>query len=180
MTDTSAAEPDVLAIFIHFFLLAAISVGGTDTVLPDMHRYLVEVNRYVTERQFTDAYALARAVPGPNMLYVTLLGEQAAGWPGALAVTFAFMVPPFTLTLLVIHLGSRYPGSHLGRVFRLGFAPITIGFMFATSWVLLTSVSHGLHGYVLTALTVLVVFRSRMNPLWMVAAGALAGVVGIV
>src|SRR5437868_8603227 len=129
-------EPDVYAMFLHFLALAALSVGGTDTVLPDMHRYLVEVNGWITNQQFTDAYALARAVPGPNMLYVTLIGYQAAGFPGALATTLALALPPFTLTLLVMHLSSRYPGSQLGRAFRIGFAPITIGLMFATGWVL--------------------------------------------
>jgi hypothetical protein len=37
-----------------------------------------------------------------------------------------------------------------------------------------------LRSYILTAITVFVVFRSRMNPLWLVAAGAIAGIVGIV
>ncbi len=173
-------EPDVIALFVHFFLLACVSIGGTDTVLPDMHRYLVEVNGWVTNRQFADAYALARAVPGPNMLYVTLLGWQTAGLPGALATTLALATPPFTLTLLVMHFSARYPGSRLGRAFRLGLAPITIGLMFASGWVLVNSVNHDLRGYLLTAATVAVVFRSRLNPLWLIAAGALAGIAGVV
>ena len=72
-------DRDVLALFVHFLLLAIVSVGGTDTVLPDMHRYLVEVNGWVTNGQFSDAYALARAIPGPNMLYVSILGWQEIG-----------------------------------------------------------------------------------------------------
>ena len=120
-------DRDVLALFVHFLLLAIVSVGGTDTVLPDMHRYLVEVNGWVTNGQFSDAYALARAIPGPNMLYVSILGWQAAGFWGAFATTLALAVPPFTLTLLVMHLSSRFPGSRIGRAFRVGFAPITIG-----------------------------------------------------
>jgi chromate transporter len=172
--------PDVLALFVHFLLLACVSVGGTDTVLPDIHRYLVEVNQWITNRQFADAYALARAVPGPNMLYVTLMGWQAAGLWGAFATTFALAVPPFTLTLLVMHLGSRYPGSRLGRAFRVGMAPITIGLMFASGWVLLRNSNHDVRGYALTAVTIVVVYRSRWNPLWLIAVGALAGVAGVV
>src|SRR6185503_1641137 len=147
-------EPDVVALFWHFLLLACVSIGGTDTVLPDIHRYLVEVNQWITNRQFADAYALARAVPGPNMLYVTLMGYQAAGVWGALATTLALAVPPFTFTLLVMHLSTRYPGSRLGRAFRVGFAPITIGLMFSSGWVLVNSVNHDLRGYLVTAGTV--------------------------
>jgi chromate transporter len=79
-----------------------------------------------------------------------------------------------------MHLGSRYPKSNLGRAFRVGFAPITIGLMFATSWVLVNSVNHDVRGYLLTLATVVIVYRSRINPLWLVAAGAIAGIVGIV
>ena len=172
--------PDVLSLFLHFFLLACLSVGGTDTVLPDMHRYLVEVHGWVTNKQFTDAYAIARAVPGPNMLYVTLLGWQAAGFTGALATTLALSIPPVTITLLVMRLSSRNPGSRVGRAIKLGLAPLTIGLMFASGWVLLGAVNHDWRGYALTAATLAVVFRTRMNPLWMIAGGAVLGIAGAV
>jgi hypothetical protein len=42
------------------------------------------------------------------------------------------------------------------------------------------SVSHGLRGYLLTAATIALVFSSRMNCLWPIAADALAGIAGIV
>ena len=179
MEDGVAGDRDVLALFVHFLLLACVSVGGTDTVLPDMHRYLVEVNGWVTNGQFSDAYALARAVPGPNMLYVTMLGWQAAGLAGAFATTFALAAPSFTLTLLVMQLSSRFPGSRIGRAFRVGFAPITIGLMFASGWVLVRSVDTDLKSFLATAATVIFVYRSRINPLWLVAAGAVAGIAGI-
>ena len=117
--------------------------------------------------------------PGPNMLYVSILGWQAAGFWGAFATTLALAVPPFTLTLLVMHLSSRFPGSRIGRAFRVGFAPITIGLMYASGWVLVKSVDTDVRSFIVTVATVLVVFRSRMNPLWLVAAGAAAGIAGI-
>ncbi|MCC6473359.1 MAG: chromate transporter, partial [Burkholderiales bacterium] len=104
-------EVDVAALFFHFLLLACVSIGGTDTVVPDMHRYLVEANQWLTDQQFGDAYAIARAVPGPNMLYVTLLGWQVAGVAGAAATTLALAIPPFTLTLLVVRASARNPDS---------------------------------------------------------------------
>jgi chromate transporter len=113
------------------------------------------------------------------MLYVSILGWQAAGFWGALATTVALAVPPFTLTLLVMHLSSRFPGSRLGRAFRVGFAPITIGLMYASGWVLVRSVDTDVRSLLATVVTVVVVFRSRMNPLWLIAAGAAAGVGGV-
>lgn len=173
-------RPDIPALFLHFLMLAAISIGGTDTVLPDMHRYLVEVHGWITSRQFSDAYAIARAVPGPNMLYATLLGWQVGGLAGALATTLALAIPPVTITLLVVRLSARRPASPLGRAFKLGLAPITIGLMFSSSWILLRAVHDDWRGYVVTFITLAVVLRSRLNPLWLIAAGALLGIAGAV
>jgi chromate transporter len=173
-------DVDVAALFLHFLMLAAISIGGTDTVLPDMHRYLVEVHGWISNKQFSDAYAIARAVPGPNMLYVTLLGWQAAGFTGALATTLALSIPPVTMTLLVMRLSSRNPGSPLGRAIKLGLAPLTIGLMFASGWVLLRAVNHDWQGYAVTAATLAVVLRTKLNPLWLIAAGAVLGITGAV
>lgn len=173
-------RPDIAALFLHFMMLAALSIGGTDTVLPDMHRYLVDVHGWITNKQFSDAYAIARAVPGPNMIYVTLFGWQVAGLAGALATTLALVIPSLTLTLLVVRLSARRAGSRLGRAFKLGLAPITIGLMFASGWVLMRAVTHDWRALAITLVTLAAVLRSRLNPLWFIAGGAVLGIAGAV
>ena len=42
------------------------------------------------------------------------------------------------------------------------------------------AVNRDWHGYLLTLLTVAVVLRKPLNPLWLLAAGALAGMLGFV
>jgi chromate transporter len=51
--------------------------------------------------------------------------------------------------------------------------------MFSSGWVLLTSVNHDVRGYLTTAVAVAIVFRTRMNPLWLIAAGAILGIAGV-
>ncbi|WP_283810987.1 chromate transporter [Bradyrhizobium genosp. SA-3] len=41
--------------------------------MPKMHLIAVEVHHWMTDRQFTDAYAIAQLSPGPNVLIVTLI-----------------------------------------------------------------------------------------------------------
>jgi chromate transporter len=89
-------------------------------------------------------------------------------------------VPATTLTLLVGHLNERYPNAPIGRAIHRGLAPITIGLMFASATILMRAVNHDWRGYLLTLVTVAVVLRTSWNPLWLLAAGALAGMAGIV
>jgi chromate transporter len=52
--------------------------------------------------------------------------------------------------------------------------------MFASATILMRAVNHDWRGYLITLLTVAVVLRKPLNPLWLLAAGGLAGILGLV
>lgn len=65
---------DWLSLFNHFASLSLLAVGGAMTTAPEMHRYLVDETHWLSETQFTSSIALAQAAPGPNILFVALMG----------------------------------------------------------------------------------------------------------
>src|SRR2546423_4191918 len=135
-----------MGLFWHFLRLGCIAVGGVSTVMPDMYRYVVDERGMVTGRQFADLYALAQAAPGPNALWVTLLGLRAAGWAGAVATTLGVLVPATALSLVTSALHARHADTPLALAVRRGLAPVALGFMLASGWLLLRSVEHGWRG----------------------------------
>jgi chromate transporter len=170
---------DLGAMFLHFLALWFVAVGGPSAILPDIHRYMVEANPLLTNKEFAEIYTLAQAAPGPNVMYVTLMGWHLAGWAGAAATTIPLLVPATTLTLLVGHFNERYPDAPILRALRRGLTPITIGLMFAGATILMRAVSHDWRGYLITLLTAAVVLRKSWNPLWLLGAGALPGIAGV-
>lgn len=70
---------ELSALFGHFLVLSLLSVGGAITTAPDMHRYLVVDQGWLNDAQFTASVALAQAAPGPNVLFVAILGWNVAG-----------------------------------------------------------------------------------------------------
>ena len=168
-----------LALFWHFLLLGSVAVGGVSTVMPDMYRYVVDENAMVSSREFSDVYALAQAAPGPNALWVTLLGLQARGAAGALATTLGILIPATVFSLIASALHARHADTPLALAIRRGLAPVALGFMLASGWLLLRSVGHGVPGYALALVTFIVASATRMNPLWLMTVGALAGVAGM-
>jgi len=168
-------EPDIIGLFLHFLMLSGITIGGTQTVMPDMHRYLVEVHQWITSKQLADAYALAQAAPGPNVMYVTLIGWQVAGWMGAMATTLGIIIPSSIITLAFASVVARNPDTPLVRAFRRGLAPIAIGLTLASGWILMLSINHDWRGYLISALTCAIVLRTQLNPLWLLAVGTVAG-----
>jgi len=173
-------RPALGALFLHFLGLAFLAIGGAPTILPGLHRYVVETHQWLTSAQFADAYARAQVAPGPNAMYIPLIGWLVAGWAGAAVALLALLGPACTLTVLVGRLTARHPHAPLGRAIRRGLTPLTIGLMLASGWVLARSVTHGGGGYLLTLGTVVLVLRTRVHPLWLIAVGALAGLAGLV
>jgi len=169
---------DLLGLFAHFLVLSLLAVGGAITTAPDMHRYLVIDQHWITDSQFTASVALAQAAPGPNVLFVAVLGWNVAGPTGAAVTLLGIMLPSTTLALWATRWGAKRRDTLGVRAFTSGLAPLTIGLLLATGWVL-TDPARGHAGLmVLVALTVVVMLPGKLSPIWMVAVGGLAGALG--
>ncbi len=137
---------DWLSLFVHYLSLSLLSVGGAITTAPDMHRYLVDQQGWLTDPQFSASIAIAQAAPGPNVLFVALLGWNvglnAGGLPTALlglAITMVgIMIPSTTLTYLAARWGHQNRELRAVRAFKQGMAPIVIALLVATGWILAT------------------------------------------
>ena len=174
----SASADTWLTLFSHFLSLSLLSIGGAITLVPDMHRRLVDGDQLLTEADFTGAIALAQAAPGPNVLFVALMGWYSAGLGGALASMIGIMLPSTTLALAA----SRWVASRRQwlsvRAFQAGMAPVTVGLLLATGWILMPHPGDQLRAWLLAVAVALLVWRTRVRLIWLVGAGALLGGLG--
>ena len=79
-------SPEILRSLLgHFGMLSLLAVGGGGSVIPDMHRFLVEANGWMSDEQFAALYAISQASPGPNILFVALFGRpvRSRRWPAS-------------------------------------------------------------------------------------------------
>jgi chromate transporter len=186
-----------LDLFSHFATLSLLGVGGAITTAPDMHRYLVHQQGWLSEAQFTSSIALSQAAPGPNVLFVALLGWNlglnAAGGPAAGAVAWwtallgmvvtltAIMLPSSVLTYTATRWAHHNRELRAVRAFKTGMAPIVIALLIATGWLLTATHDQPARDWplwLLTATATLIVWRTRLHLLWLIGAGALLGGVG--
>ncbi len=182
---------DWLTLGLHFLSLSLLAVGGAISTAPDMHRYLVDERHWLSDGQFSASIAIAQAAPGPNILFVGLLGWNvglnAAGLPGAwlgLAIAMTgILVPSTLLTCLAANWGHRNRDLRAVRAFKQGLTPIVLALLVATGWILATGRRYDLADaplWVLALATTLIVWRTRLHLLWLLAAGAALGALGLV
>ena len=180
------APGDWLDLFRHYFSISLLAVGGAITTAPEMHRYLVVQQHWLSEAQFNASIAIAQAAPGPNVLFVALMGWNVglnAGGVGpallGMLTTMGGMLLPSTLlTYLAARWGHENRGLRAVRAFKLGLAPIVIALLIATGWILASAHDQPARDWPLWLLTLastLLVWRTRIHLLWLLGAGALLG-----
>ena len=169
----------LLDLVLIFAPLSLVAVGGANTVLPDIHRQVVVSRAWMTDPQFADAYTLAQAVPGPNILVVCLIGWQVAGLAGALVALVAMCGPSSVLTLVVARTLAHPRVAFWRQRLQAGLAPVTLGLVAASALVLARGADQSLASLGLTLGTVAVLLHTRLHPLLLMAIGAALGVLGL-
>lgn len=187
---TIAMQPaDWLHLLGYYLSLSLLTVGGAIATAPDMHRFLVDRQAWLTDPQFNASIAIAQAAPGPNVLFIGLLGWNvglnAGGWAlgllGMVLCLLGVMLPSTLLTWGAARWAHRNRGLRVVRAFKQGMTPVVLGLLLATAFVLGTA--HGSFAeswrlWAVSAACMLLVWRTRIHLLWLLGAGALLGAMG--
>lgn len=191
---------DWLALFGQYLLLSMLSISGAITTVPDMQRYLVVQHGWLTGAQFTSSIAIAQAAPGPNVLFVGLMGWNVGlnagggidagahawmlGLLGLCITLTGILLPSTTLTYFATRWGHRNRARRDVRAFKQGMAPVVVGLLIATGWVLAAGNqapdAPPWHLWLVAGVAALIVWRTRIHLLWLLAVGAALGAAGFV
>jgi chromate transporter len=177
---------DWLNLFGHYLMLSLMSIGGAISTTSEMHRFLVEEHHWLTQSQFNDSIAIAQAAPGPNVLFVALMGwnvglnagSYLAALAGVAVTMTGIMVPSTTITYLAARWGHQNRELLGVRAFKQGMAPVVVGLMVSVG-IILGSAHRDLaldwSLWLLSVVAGLLIWRTRIHLLWLLAAGAVLG-----
>jgi chromate transporter len=172
--------------FLHYLSLSLLAIGGAIAMIPDMHRFLVDQNFWLTNAQFNASVAIAQAAPGPNVLFIALMGwnvgMNAGGvLQGLLGITLAItgmLIPSSVLTYNATQWGHRNRNLRAVRAFKQGMAPIVVGLLIATGLILASASGTSLEHWpvwLLAGVSAVICWRTKLHILWLLGAGALLG-----
>ena len=167
----------LLKLVLLFASLSLVSVGGAPSILPELHRQVVDVFGWMNDRKFAETFALAQTAPGPNMMVVSLIGWRVAGLIGLLVSTLAIILPSSLLAFGFGRLYHRFADAHWFPTFKAGLPPVVLGLLAASGFVTATAAVHNVLGGLLAIGAALYSGFSRRNPLWALAAAVAISVV---
>jgi chromate transporter len=193
---------DWVSLFLHFVSLSLLAFGGAITTAPDIHRYLVDEQHWLTHYQFTSSVAIAQGAPGPNVMFVALMGwnvgmNAAAGMSptptmlyavmlallGVLVTMVGIIVPSATLTFFSTQWAHKNRDLKGVRAFKAGLAPLVMSLLVATGWLLTGNHDNYLEDWpmwALAAVTTVIVWRTQTHLLVLLSVGAVLGMLKII
>ena len=170
----------LLELTAQFMTLSLLSIGGANAIIPEIHLRVVENLHWMTDADFARMFALSQAAPGPNVLIVSLIGWKVAGVAGAVVALVAMCGPSSVLTYWFTRVWDRFRDAPLRIAIQRALAPVTVGLILSSGYVLARTTGHSGPAYAITGVTVLLMMTTKWHPLWMLAAAAGLGALGVV
>jgi chromate transporter len=156
------------------FKVGALSYGGGFVIVPLMQGDAVDVHHWMTQAEFANAVAYGQLTPGPVTHTVAFVGWAAAGPGGALLAAAVAFLPSFAAVLL----GGRWflavRESAAARAFLDGAGPAAVGAVLGAAVPLVGAV-HTWWQWAILAAAALALLARGLAPVWVLAGGALAG-----
>jgi chromate transporter len=165
----------LLELGLYFAVLSLLSFGGMSSVLPEMQRYMVDVKGWMSATEFMQLFAVAQAAPGPNVLMSSLIGWKVAGFAGSLVALGAMCGPAAVIAWWVSELWERLHDSPWRKMIQRALGPLVVGLVLAAGYVIATPGSPDWRLWLIAGAAAAGMLATRLNPLWLMAAGGVAG-----
>jgi chromate transporter len=170
----------LLTIAAVFASLSLVSIGGGNTVLPEIHRAAVNREQWMTDQQFADIYAISEAAPGPSSMISSLVGYKAAGLPGAVVAIVAILGPSSLLMFVACLTWEHFRSAKWRIAFEKGLAPVSLGLLFSSGVTVVRSSDHSVVAYLVSAITIVLLLRTKVSPLMLMAGAGILGALGVI
>jgi chromate transporter len=162
-------------LFLTFLKIGSVLYGSGYVLLAFLEADFVERYGVLTSQQLLDAVSVGQITPGPVFTTATFIGYIIHGSWGAILATIAIFLPAFVLVGLVNPYIGRLRNSTWISGLLDGINVASWGLMAVVSWKLAISAVIDLPTIILTAISIFLVFRYKVNSAWLVLGGGLAG-----
>ena len=163
-----------------FLKVGCVFFGGGFVLVPVLRQTLVESLGWLSPKAFIDGVAISNLTPGPIAVLATFAGFHVRGIPGALVATLSLFAPALVLMLILSYHYGRLREGRRAQDFLAGVTPAVVGLVVGAAVLLAPGALHGVPGWGLMVLSVILLTRLKWHPAIALAIGAALGAAGLV
>jgi chromate transporter len=167
-------------IFLVFLKIGSVTFGSGYALVAFLERDVVHTYGWLTNGQLLDAIAVGQITPGPVFTTATFVGYQVEGFAGAVVATLGIFLPSFVFVALLAPIVPRLRRSAWAGAALDGLNAASLGLMAGVTLVLLDDAFPDALTVVVGVVALVVLLRWRVNPVWLIGAGALVGLAHLV
>jgi len=172
---TSIQKAGELALI--FFKMGTVIFGGGFAAIPFLQHEVVQLRGWLTMPEFVDAVALGQMTPGPVAIMATFIGFKVLGFTGAIIATAGTFLPSALMLLGLIHAYNRIKENQWTQAFLSGVMPAVCGMLLVSTVLIAQNTLTGLLTALLAVITLILLVRFRIEPIWLILAGAIFGLI---
>lgn len=150
----------IIDIFESFYRYGYLVIGGGQVVVPMMHSELVEINHYMTNREFLTGFGIVQGLPGPMFSFSAYAGGMAArGYGsiyqilGAMAGGIGIFLPGLLLIFFVYPIWEDLKQIKGIKVSLRGITAVASGLIATSAIILMRSSGFQLDNFLITVIT---------------------------
>jgi chromate transporter len=177
VASTKSSHFSVWTLFLTFLKIGAVLYGSGYVLLAFLRTDFVERLGWLTNQQLVDAVAVGQFTPGPVFTTATFIGYLVGGFGGAIVATVAIFLPSFVFVAAIYPLVPRLRRSQVMSAFLDGVNVAALGLILAVTWQLGQTAIIDWLSAAMAVVALGVLLRFRLNSAWLVAGGALVGLV---
>ena len=137
---TGLSIPATSSVLLHvlwFFTKAGAFVFGSGlAIVPFLYGGVVQEHRWLTDKQFLDAVAVAMITPGPVVITVAFIGYLVAGLGGAVAAGIGVFLPVYLFVVVPYPWFDRWSANPQVKAFVKGVTAAAAGAIAGACFVL--------------------------------------------
>ena len=164
-------------LFAVFLKIGSVLFGSGYVLVAFLRTDLVERLHWITQQQLLDAVAVGQVTPGPVFTTATFVGYLVAGGRGAVVATVGIFLPAFFFVALSGPLVPRIRRSPVAGAVLDGVNVASLALMSVVTWMLARSAVVDVTTALVAIVSAVLLFRYRVNVTWLVAGGAIVGIV---
>jgi len=171
----SALPVSLGRLFVSFLKIGSLVFGSGYVLLAFLRAEFVDHLHWLTEKQLIDAVAVGQFTPGPVFTTATFIGYLVGGLPGAFFATLGIFLPGFVFVAVSGPLipkirrspraGAVLDGVVVGSLALIAVVAWQLGKSSITDWITVS----------ILAVSIIAIFRFKVNSAWLIL---IAGTVG--
>ena len=173
-------------LFIEFFKIGLLAIGGGYTTLPFLYR-LSEQYHWFSADELTDMIAVSNITPGPVGINVaTFAGFKTAGVLGSIIATTAVVLPALIIIMIIANFLDKYRENKIIQSLFSGLRPAACALLAGICVKLFSEIiingdkistnNVDYKSILIFILLMLVSIKTNKNPILLILYGAIAGV----